>query len=115
MGDDVVGVFVLPPSMKELRARLERRAEDANEVISRRLANARVEIQHWSEYEYVLVNRDLQMSYDSARAILDVERGKRERPPRTDANPVAEACRRDNQPSLSAFVDGLLGEPAGRV
>jgi guanylate kinase len=115
MGEDVVGVFVLPPSMKELRARLERRAEDANEVISRRLDNARVEIQHWSEYEYVLVNGDLQVSYDSARAILDVERGKRERPPRTGVNPTAEACRRDNQPSLSGFVDDLLVEPAGRV
>jgi guanylate kinase len=106
MGSDVVGVFILPPSMAELRARLERRAEDAREVIDRRLANARTEIEHWSEYDYVLVNRDLQESFDAARAILDAERGRRETPPRlTDA---AAPYRRQNQPELAAFVADLV-------
>ena len=63
MPDDVVGIFVLPPSMRELRSRLERRAEDASEVIDRRLANARSEIEHWLEYDYVFVNKDLQETY----------------------------------------------------
>ena len=113
MGADVVGVFVLPPSMKELRARLERRAEDANDVIGRRLANARDEIKHWAEYDYVLINRDLQVSFDATRAILETERGVRERPPRANANPVAYGYRRDRQAELSGFVDRLLAEPAG--
>ena len=60
MPDDVVGVFLLPPSMGELKARLERRAEDDQQVIARRLANARTEIAHWQEYDYVIVNDDLQ-------------------------------------------------------
>ena len=63
MRADVVSVFVLPPSMAELKARLERRAEDAPEVIARRLRNARDEIAHWSEYDYVLVNDDLQRTF----------------------------------------------------
>ena len=68
--DDIVRIFVLPPSMAELRARLERRAEDGADVIGRRLANARNEIAHWEEYEYVIVNGDLQASLATARAIL---------------------------------------------
>ena len=110
MGADVVGVFVLPPSMRELRTRLERRAEDAREVIGRRLANAREEIQHWVEYDYVLVNRDLQVSFDAAQAILRSERGKREQPPRAVADPLADKYRRELQPELSDFVTGLLAE-----
>ena len=54
MGADTVTVFILPPSMKELRARLERRAEDPRDVIERRLENARNEIRRWNEYDYVL-------------------------------------------------------------
>jgi len=106
MGNDVVGVFILPPSMAELRARLERRAEDAREVIDRRLANARTEIEHWAEYDYVLVNRDLQESFDAARLILDAERGRRERPPR--ASRAADPYRRERQPELAAFVAELV-------
>ncbi len=82
--DDVVRVFVLPPSMAELRARLERRAEDNAETIKRRLANARTEIEHWSEYEYVIVNDDLQKSLSIVRAILVAERQKRSRHPTLD-------------------------------
>ena len=106
MGSDVVGVFVLPPSMNELRTRLERRAEDSPEVIQRRLVNAQAEISHWREYDYVLINRDLQVSYDAARAILENERGKRQRPPQS--NPLADNYLRDRQPELPGFVDGLL-------
>lgn len=89
--DDIVRVFLLPPSMAELKARLERRAEDLPEVIARRLANARAEIEHWQEYEYVIVNADIQRSLALARAILAAERQKRNR-----------------QPGMAEFVAGLL-------
>jgi len=81
MPNDIVRVFLLPPSMAELRARLERRAEDDDEVIGRRLANARAEIEHWNEYEYVIVNDDLQRSLEIVQAILIAERHKRDRRP----------------------------------
>ncbi|HEY8064035.1 MAG TPA: guanylate kinase [Methylosinus sp.] len=79
MGVDTVTVFILPPSMKELRARLERRAEDSREAIERRLENARNEIQRWKQYDYVLVNDDLQRSFDDLLAILRAERQRRPR------------------------------------
>jgi len=77
MPDDVISVFVLPPSAAELKSRLERRAEDSEEIITRRLRNAADEIQHWKEYDYVLVNRDLDKSFARMRAILTAERLKR--------------------------------------
>ena len=77
--DDVVTVFILPPSMAELRARLVRRAEDTKETIDRRLANSLTEIERWVEYDYVLVNDDLDRSFSSLKAILAAERLKRER------------------------------------
>ncbi len=77
MRDDVVTVFVLPPSADELKARLERRAEDSADVISHRLQNAVEEISHWQEYDYILVNRDLDDSFTRLRAILTAERLKR--------------------------------------
>jgi guanylate kinase len=79
MGTDTVTVFILPPSMKELRARLERRAEDSREAIERRLENARNEIQRWKQYDYVLVNDDLQRTNDDLLAILRAERQRRPR------------------------------------
>ena len=91
MPDDAVRVFILPPSMPELRQRLERRAEDQAEIIDRRLKNAREEIAHWDEYEYVIVNDDLQVSLEMVRAVL-----------------TAERCRRIRQPHLAGFVAGLL-------
>ncbi|WP_174513367.1 guanylate kinase [Methylocella tundrae] len=72
--EDVVTIFILPPSMKELRARLERRAEDPPEVIAKRLENARNEIRRWTQYDYVLVNRDLQTTFSDLFAILTAER-----------------------------------------
>jgi len=77
--DDVVTLFLLPPSMRELRARLERRAEDSPETIARRLAAARLEIERWTAYDYVLVNDDLQRSYEDVIAILKAERLRRRR------------------------------------
>ena len=77
MRADVVSVFVLPPSARELKARLERRAEDSADVIRRRLRNAATEIPHWAEYDYVLINRDLDRSYRDLRHILAAERAKR--------------------------------------
>jgi guanylate kinase len=77
MRGDVVSVFVLPPSAGELKSRLERRAEDSAAVITERLRNAAQEILHWNEYDYVLVNRDLDKSFARLRAILTAERLKR--------------------------------------
>jgi guanylate kinase len=65
--------------MAELKARLERRAEDSADTIARRLSNARVEIERWAEYDYVIVNRDLNESYRSLIAIQSAERLKRDR------------------------------------
>jgi guanylate kinase len=74
LGDDVVSVFVLPPSLGELRARLERRAEDSASSIGTRLEAARQEIVRWRNYEYVVVNDDLQRSYLDLKAIVASER-----------------------------------------
>jgi guanylate kinase len=79
MPEDLVRIFVLPPTMAELASRLVRRAEDAPDVIAKRLANARAEIQHWRDYDYVLINKDLQTSLEKAQAILYAERMRRAR------------------------------------
>ncbi|MDE2578525.1 MAG: guanylate kinase [Hyphomicrobiales bacterium] len=76
---DVVTVFILPPSMKELRARLERRAEDSAETIAKRLENARNEIRRWVQYDYILINDDIQQTFDALLAILSAERQRRPR------------------------------------
>jgi len=72
-------VFILPPSMAELKARLERRAEDKPEIIAGRLANAHDEIEHWPEYDYIVVNEDLDRSLANVRSILVAERNRRGR------------------------------------
>ena len=95
MRDDAVTVFILPPSMAELRTRLERRAEDAQEVIDRRLLNAREEIGHWDAYDYVIVNDDLDYAFRALQSILATERLKRLR-----------------RTGLTRFVEGLLAEKA---
>jgi guanylate kinase len=79
MPADVVSIFILPPTMAELQARLHRRAEDSAEVIATRLANARAEIVHWREYDYVVVNDDLNRAFASVRAIVEAERLRRDR------------------------------------
>ena len=77
--DDMVTVFILPPSITELRKRLERRAQDSKAAIDRRLKNARKEMDHFAEYDYVLVNRDLEDSVQKVRTILAAARLERER------------------------------------
>jgi guanylate kinase len=94
MPQDLVRVFVLPPSMAELRARLDRRAEDDEATIARRLEAARHEIEHWREYDYVVVNDDLQRALDEVKGILRAERVRRER-----------------VVGLEAFVEELLHPP----
>jgi guanylate kinase len=76
---DMVTVFILPPSIKELRARLERRAQDSVGTIETRLRNARIEMEHFSEYDYVLVNEDLEVSTQRVRTILASARLQRQR------------------------------------
>ncbi|WP_112662978.1 guanylate kinase [Microvirga flavescens] len=91
MRSDVVSVFILPPSMEELKSRLIRRAEDTPEVIERRLRNARDEIAQWEAYDYVLVNDDLDRTFGELKAIL-----------------ASERLRRERQVELKGFIDGLL-------
>src|ERR1700736_1220473 len=74
LGGDVVSIFILPPSMAELRARLDRRAEDSAATIAARLDNARREIERWRQYDYVLINDDLQRAYGQVVSILTAER-----------------------------------------
>jgi guanylate kinase len=88
--DDLVSVFLLPPSSGELARRLHTRALDDKKVIRARMAKSGDEMSHWPEYDYVVVNRDLDRAFGDVRAILHAERLKRER-----------------QTGLSAFVRGL--------
>jgi guanylate kinase len=88
--DDLVSVFLLPPSIPELERRLHTRAQDSDTVIRARMAKAAGEMSHWAEYDYVVVNRDLVRAFNDVRAILAAERLKRER-----------------QTGLTAFVRGL--------
>lgn len=93
MRGDVVSIFILPPSILELDRRLRARAQDSDEVIAGRMAKSRDEISHWAEYDYVLVNDDLDRTFADLKTILTAERLKRER-----------------QPQLSAFVRALNEE-----
>jgi len=94
MREDVVAVFVLPPSMAELKMRLERRAEDAPDTIRKRLRNARDEIAQWGLYDYLIVNDDLGRAFSGVQAIL-----------------AAERMKRDRLVGAKAFLDTLLGAP----
>ena len=76
---DMVTIFILPPSIKELRKRLERRAQDSPDTIEKRLKNARIEMDHYREYDYVLVNEDLEDSTSRVRTILAAARLARQR------------------------------------
>jgi len=76
---DLVSVFVLPPTTKELERRLKQRAQDSKSVIGSRMAKAAGEMSHWPEYDYVIVNRDKRQAFAELRAILAAERLKRER------------------------------------
>ena len=105
---DVVSIFILPPSIDELRRRLSRRAEDDPKTIRKRLANALEEIGHWKEYDYVLINKDLNRSFADLRAIVAAERARRGRKsPAIRARKTAQRLKRARQPRLRAFVRSL--------
>ncbi|MEI9991562.1 MAG: guanylate kinase [Rhizomicrobium sp.] len=76
---DLVSVFVLPPSHDELERRLKARAQDSDEVVARRMAKAASEISHWPEYDYVIVNREVDRALSQVKAILEAERARRTR------------------------------------
>jgi guanylate kinase len=97
LGQDVVSVFVLPPSIAELESRLRGRAQDSEEVIATRMAKSRDEISHWAEYDYVLVNEDIDIA---AEALITIIR--------------AERLRRERQPWLNEYVRGLNNEFSAR-
>ena len=97
MRDDVVSIFILPPSIAELERRLKGRGQDSDEVIAGRMAKSRDEISHWAEYDYVLVNTDLLATFEALKMIVQGQR-----------------LRRDRQPELSDFVRSLNEEFAAR-
>jgi guanylate kinase len=84
-GEHLVTIFLLPPSMQELEARLRARGTDSPDVIADRMRRAADEIDHWAEYEYVLVNRDMDQCLAQVQAIVAAERSKRVR--QTNLNP----------------------------
>lgn len=79
LAEDVVSIFILPPSIAELERRLRGRAQDSDEVIAARMQKSRDEISHWAEYDYVLVNRDIDETEMNLRAVLQAERLRRSR------------------------------------
>jgi guanylate kinase len=91
--DDVVAVFILPPTAAELEERLKVRAEDSDETVRRRMQGASNEIQHWDEYDYVVINHDVEQSVSALRAIL-----------------AAERLRASRLTGLKDFVQNLLAE-----
>ena len=78
-GEDLVGVFVLPPSVEELENRLRARAQDSDEVVRKRMSKATIEMSHYMEYDYILVNVDVNESVANVEAILRAERLRRQR------------------------------------
>jgi guanylate kinase len=90
--DDIVTIFVLPPSGPALEARLRTRAQDSDAVVAQRMAKSAEEMSHWSEYDYVIVNDDLDASVAEAQAIV-----------------TAERLRRARQRGLADFVNRLRG------
>jgi guanylate kinase len=93
LAKDVVSIFILPPSIADLEARLRTRAQDSDAVIAGRMAKSRDEISHWGEYDYVIINRDLDVAEEELKTILKAER-----------------ARADRQPGLTEFVRGLNKE-----
>jgi len=77
--EDLVSVFILPPSMSELERRLRTRAQDSDEVVAKRMGKAEAEISHWQEYDYVVVNNDLDITLARIVHILEAERARRSR------------------------------------
>ena len=98
MRADVVSVFILPPSIAEMKPRLHRRAEDTDDVILKRLETAVGEMKHWAEYDYVVVNDDLDRALGNVRAILRAERLKQSRSPAI--GPLIDGMVQDLQTAL---------------
>ena len=92
MSDDLVKVFILPPSTEALRDRLQRRAQDSTEVVAARMEKSAEEMSHWPEYDYVIVNQDIEASVEEVEAIV-----------------TAERLRRTRQLGLAEFVNHLRG------
>ena len=88
-----VTIFILPPSIPELRRRLQQRGKDAAHSVELRMCKAKDEISHWSEYDYVVVNKDVGLTFETLKNIV-----------------LAERCRREMQRGLTRFVDDLLVE-----
>ena len=93
LGRDVVSIFILPPSIADLESRLRGRAQDSEAVITDRMAKSQDEISHWAEYDYVIVNSDIDKAFNELTTIIQAER-----------------LRRDRQPDLAEFVRGLNKE-----
>ena len=93
---DVVSVFILPPSAADLEKRLHSRAQDSDEVIRKRMSRASHEMSHWAEYDYIVINHDLDEAFAEVQSILKAERLKRER-----------------RTGLVSFVRGLQGQLQG--
>jgi guanylate kinase len=91
--DDLVAIFILPPSVAELERRLRSRAQDADEVVRKRMAKAGDEMSHWREYDYIIINTDVDRSVAAVEAIL-----------------AAERLKRDRQVGMHDFVSRLRGE-----
>jgi guanylate kinase len=79
MKNDVISIFILPPSITELERRLNARGQDSIEVVASRMSKSKDEISHWNEYEYLIVNNDLQQSFEALKSILIAERTKQVR------------------------------------
>lgn len=94
-GPDVVSVFILPPSIADLEKRLRGRAQDAEDIVRKRMSRASDEMSHWPEYDYVIVNRDVDQSIAQVQAILTAERLKQRR----------------RAAGLVAFVNAMRGQP----
>jgi guanylate kinase len=97
LSKDVVSIFILPPSIAELDRRLRSRGQDSAEVIATRMAQSEAEISHWAEYDYVLINKDIDETEEKLKTILTSER-----------------LHRDRQPGLAGFVRDLNAEFRGR-
>lgn len=90
---DVISIFIIPPSMRELSTRLHHRSEDSQQVIDARLASARIEMRHWKNYDYIIINENLNQALAEVKAIIISERLKHH-------------CRL----SLQKFIDNLISE-----
>ena len=93
MRDDVVSIFILPPSIADLEKRLRGRGQDSTAIIADRMEKSRSEISHWPEYDYVLVNQNLAAAFEELKSIV-----------------VAERLKRERQPDLTGFVRALNQE-----